>query len=99
MSRLTVLELELHLRAPLSWFLTLISADTPKENWNLRSPSLVILALRDYVCTPVLAKASMEKYGGPDVEYVEVNSGHWPHLEHTDQVNAALRRWLEARAW
>ncbi|OJT10980.1 Bifunctional epoxide hydrolase 2 [Trametes pubescens] len=71
----------------------------PNEAWTLRAPSLVFLALKDIVCTPAAARENMETYGGPDVEYCEVETGHWAHLERTEEVNTALRRWLESRGW
>lgn len=40
----------------------------------------------------------MEKYGA-EVEYHDVESGHWPHLERADEVNDALRGWLEGHGW
>lgn len=70
----------------------------PKEAWKLKAPSVVFLALKDYVCTPQAAKTFMEKYGA-EVEYYDVESGHWPHLERADEVNDALRGWLEGHGW
>lgn len=74
------------------------AAGIPKEAWKLKAPSVVFLALKDYVCTPQAAKASMEKYG-VEVAYYDVESGHWPHLERADEVNDALRGWLEGHGW
>ncbi|EIW56049.1 alpha/beta-hydrolase [Trametes versicolor FP-101664 SS1] len=75
------------------------SLKIPKESWKLQSPSLVFLALKDIVCTPGAARDSMGKYGGSDVEYCEVESGHWVQLECAEEMNSALRRWLETRGW
>lgn len=58
----------------------------------------MIRAMKDYVCTPQAAKASMEKYGS-DVEYLDVEGGHWPQLQHANEVNAGLHRWMEEKGW
>ncbi|KAH9846773.1 alpha/beta-hydrolase [Lenzites betulinus] len=72
--------------------------EIPENTWKLLAPSFVVVALKDYICTPQRVKITMPKYAS-DVEYCEVESGHWPHLEYPEEVNAALHRWMEARGW
>ncbi|KAI0635408.1 alpha/beta-hydrolase [Trametes polyzona] len=74
------------------------NAQIPQERLKLQVPSFVVLAAGDHVCVPKVARAAMEKHGS-DVEYFEVQSGHWPHLEHPESVNVALRGWLESKGW
>ena len=44
-----------------------------------------------------MTKGLMAKHG-TQVDYVEVNAGHWLNLEQSDEVNEAMRRWLETLA-
>ncbi|OJT10992.1 Bifunctional epoxide hydrolase 2 [Trametes pubescens] len=74
------------------------SLGIPKKTWTIKAPSIVFLALKDYVCTPQAAKATMEKYGTEVTKY-SVESGHWPHLQCADEVNDALHEWLESHGW
>lgn len=39
----------------------------------------------------------MAKHGS-QVDYVEVDAAHWLHLERTEEVNAAMRQWLDTLA-
>ena len=68
--------------------------DIPEERKKVAAPSLVVLAMRDWICTSFLAKAAMAKYG-TEVEYVELRTGHWAQLERSKEFNEAMHRWLE----
>ena len=71
--------------------------EIPEERKKVGSPSLVCLAQRDPVSVSAMSRALMTKYG-TEVEFVEVDAGHWLQVERADEVNAAMRRWLEALA-
>lgn len=65
----------------------------PVENWKLSSPSFFAVASKDSICTPVRGKATMAQYG-VEVTTVEYDTGHWVHLEATEEVNNDLHSWL-----
>ena len=67
--------------------------DIPEERKKVVSPSLVFLALRDIVSVRTITEMFMAKRG-TQVDYVEVNAGHWLQVERSDEVNAAMQRWL-----
>ncbi|EIW57936.1 alpha/beta-hydrolase [Trametes versicolor FP-101664 SS1] len=69
-----------------------------EDDLKLRAPSFNVLPLKDAVCPPQIVKSTMPKYAS-DIEFLEVASGHWPHLQCAEEVNVALHRWLEARGW
>ncbi|KAI0746357.1 alpha/beta-hydrolase [Daedaleopsis nitida] len=64
------------------------------EMWQVQAPSLMVVALRDCICTPMYAKMAMIKFG-TKVDYLQVPSGHWPQLECASSVNDGIRQWLE----
>lgn len=70
------------------------STDLPEENWHVKKPVLFVAATRDYVCRAALHKATMQKYA-PHAEIVELDSGHWPQFEATDELNKVLEKWIE----
>ena len=53
--------------------------------------------MRDVLCLPPLVKAAMTKWG-TEVEYVELQAGHWAQLECSEEFNKAMHRWLERLA-
>ncbi|PIL26566.1 hypothetical protein GSI_12324 [Ganoderma sinense ZZ0214-1] len=90
------------IRSSLNWYHAQLqnvhledNINIPEERKNVVSPSLVFLALRDIVSVRTITEAFMAKRG-TQVEYVEVDAGHWLQVERPDEVNAAMRRWLDA---
>ncbi|KAK7060427.1 hypothetical protein VNI00_001192 [Paramarasmius palmivorus] len=88
------------IKSSLNWYISQIENNDlednlgiPKERWMIQSPSLFIAVHKDCVCTPKRGKDTMAKYGS-EVEVVDIETGHWPHLEATDKVNAEMERWL-----
>ncbi|KAH9940022.1 alpha/beta-hydrolase [Epithele typhae] len=67
--------------------------EVPEEKWYVKKPVLFFAANRDYVGLAVMGKQSLAKYA-PDAEIIDLNVGHWPQLEATQEVNEGLENWL-----
>ncbi|KAI0709898.1 alpha/beta-hydrolase [Earliella scabrosa] len=88
-------------RGALNWYISQMhnndledNLEIPEERKKLPAPSLVALPMRDVLCLPPLVKAAMTKWG-IEVEYVELQAGHWAQLELSEEFNEAMHRWLE----
>ncbi|KAI0313953.1 Alpha/Beta hydrolase protein [Amylostereum chailletii] len=88
------------IRSSLGWYLCQIESNDlddnkkiPHEAWKIQRPSLFIAAKRDWICAEKLGKITMAEYGA-DVTTVEMDTGHWPHLECPEQFNRELTSWL-----
>ena len=66
----------------------------PEAAWHVKKPALYIAATRDHVSFPALAKKTMEQYL-PHAELKELDAGHWPQFEATEELNGMLVEWLE----
>ncbi|EIW62589.1 alpha/beta-hydrolase [Trametes versicolor FP-101664 SS1] len=66
----------------------------PSEAHMIQKPALFIASACDPVCTAGGGKTVMAQYA-PHATIVELDVGHWPHLEETEKVNLALEKWLE----
>ena len=87
---------------PLNWYKAQIAnlnaADEPfipDELKHIAQPTLLLTATKDLVCTPVMAEAGMKDWV-KDLTVKGVDAGHWLHLERPDEVNEALRAFVEA---
>ncbi|ESK94469.1 epoxide hydrolase [Moniliophthora roreri MCA 2997] len=88
------------IKSSLNWYISQIenndledNLSIPKERWWIQSPSLFIAASQDYICTPKRGKDVMTKYAS-EVKIVDVDTGHWVHLEASNKVNAEIEQWL-----
>ncbi|KAM5539328.1 hypothetical protein V8D89_007019 [Ganoderma adspersum] len=92
------------IRSALNWYNAQVqnvhledNINIPEERKKVVSPSLVCLAQRDPVSVSALSRALMTKYG-TKVDFVEVDAAHWLQVERSDEVNAAMQRWLDTLA-
>ncbi len=82
-------------RGGLNWYRNLT------RNWQtteglveeIRVPSLMITAERDYVLPPA-ATEGMERYCLNLERHMVRGCGHWTQQEHPDEVNRVLTAWL-----
>ncbi|KAI8994059.1 alpha/beta-hydrolase [Trametes punicea] len=66
----------------------------PEDAIPIRKPALFIAATRDSVCTAVNGKFIMSQLA-PHAKIVELDVGHWAHMEATEEVNRELESWVE----
>lgn len=57
----------------------------------VRKPSLFAAAMKDCICTALRGRATMAEFA-TDVTTVEFDTGHWVHLEATEQVNYEMEK-------
>ncbi|GHE87082.1 hydrolase [Aliiroseovarius zhejiangensis] len=71
--------------------------DRPEQSETLRAaqlPALVLCGRDDTLCSVSRHELMADLIPGARLEIIE-NAGHLPTLEHPEQTNAALMRWLE----
>jgi pimeloyl-ACP methyl ester carboxylesterase len=88
---------------PDSWYVNgpanMAFAQRAKANWRLAMPVLFLHAAYDYVCETLDSRlAEPMRAHCADLTEATVNSGHWMAQEQPVAVNAALVRWLAAKA-
>ncbi|KAA1475625.1 alpha/beta-hydrolase [Dentipellis sp. KUC8613] len=93
------------IRASLNWYRAQLadldvadSKQIPKSAYTLTAPSFYAVPLRDCICTPKRGRATLAQYAGhegAEITELELEAGHWPHLEKTEEVNEGLGAWLE----
>ena len=66
----------------------------PKSVFNLSKPVLLVTALKDPIGIPVAAEGSTRPYA-PQLQIQGVDSGHFLMLEKADEVNEAIRTFVE----
>ena len=69
-------------------------AAIPASATNLTKPVLLLTASQDPVGTPARAEAGTRPYA-PDLRVREVDSGHFLMVERAEEVNEALRGFVE----
>jgi pimeloyl-ACP methyl ester carboxylesterase len=88
---------------PDSWYVNgaanMAFAQRAKAGWRLTMPVLFLHAAYDYVCETLDSRlAEPMRAHCADLTEATVNSGHWMAQEQPIAVNAALARWLAAKA-
>ena len=87
---------------PLNWYKCQIAnlntpdeAQVPKDDWYLKSPTLLIKCKDDPVGVPAVQEMGMRPWIKDDLlEVVEIDSGHWCQLEKPRETNEALERFI-----
>jgi soluble epoxide hydrolase/lipid-phosphate phosphatase len=68
-----------------------------KNGGVLEFPVLYVDAKHDSICSPSTTPklAENQKNAIENLTYVTIESGHWVHLEKSEEVNEALEQWLQ----
>ncbi|KAI8994057.1 Alpha/Beta hydrolase protein [Trametes punicea] len=89
------------LKSSLNWYKAAVKSvnlqdekKIPPEAWKIHKPVLFLAAKRNATGGPAVGRASLAPYC-PDAEVIELDCGHWPQLEATEDVNQALQVWIE----
>ena len=87
---------------PLNWYKCHVAnlntpdeAQVPKDDWHLRSPTLLIKCLNDLVGVPAVQEKGMRPWIKDELlEVVEIDSGHWCQLQKPQETNEILERFI-----
>ena len=66
----------------------------PTSSANLTKPVLLLTATKDPIGTPGRAELSTRPFA-PDLRVKGIESGHFLMVEKADEVNEALRKFIE----